>query len=84
MTAESRTFITLLEGSLRACVDLVPLGGNAWQLSLALDYDGDAAGSLSFTLSDFTQEEALELARNAGKSQFIMQAVDEHLWGEMD
>jgi hypothetical protein len=84
MKFETQAFITCLEGSLRAAVQVTRIGEDIWRLSLNLHYAGDPAGTLSFTLNGYSQEDAFELAKNVGESQFIMREVDEYLWGEMD
>jgi len=78
-------FITLLEGRLQAAVELQPTEvAEQWLLLVRLVYDGDAAGTASFTLHGHSRAEAEAVARNIGDNPYLMKEIDEFLWGESD
>jgi len=81
---ESLDLITHLEGKLKAAVNLQPLAGSCWRLSIKLMYETHPAGNLSFTLNGYDAQEAWDLAKNIGSNPFLMREIDEHLWGESD
>ncbi|MBM97011.1 MAG: hypothetical protein CMI09_14330 [Oceanospirillaceae bacterium] len=82
---ESQHYITLLEGRLQAAIELRPTHSmDDWLLIIQLVYDGDPAGSTSFTLHGYTREEAEAVAANVSDNAFLMKEIDEYLWGESD
>lgn len=81
---DSLDLITQLEGKLKAAINLEPLPGDSWRLSLRLVYDGEPAGTLSFNLNGYNPEEARDIARNVSSNAFLMREIDEFLWGESD
>lgn len=84
-TAVADYFITLLEGRLKAAVELRPATTEGhWLLLLRLFYEGNAAGVLSFNLSGYSREEACAVAANIPANAFLMREIDEYLWGESD
>ena len=84
--AEDFTYITLLEGKLKACISLLSREKNAgyWTMKVRLTYENEPAGVTSFNLHGYSRAEAEEVARNFGSNQYLMQQVDEFLWGESD
>ena len=85
MSADSSHYITLLEGRLKAAVELRPAAGaDNWLLQVHLMYDGSPAGSVSFNLHDYRRDEAEAVAANIGDNPFLMREIDEFLWGESD
>lgn len=85
MNPESSHFITLLEGRLKAAVEVSPQAGDdEWLLLLHLVYDGEPCGTASFSLHGYTRAEAEQLAANPAQNAFLMKEIDEFLWGESD
>ncbi|WP_221797295.1 hypothetical protein [Oceanobacter mangrovi] len=83
--ADSLHYITLLEGRLQAAVELRPTPlDEQWLLLVKLVYDGDPAGTASFTLHGHTREEAEHVARHIADNDYLMKEIDEFLWGESD
>lgn len=78
--------ITQLERKLKACLSLsaAPHGADAWLLEVQLFYDGAPAGTTTFNLQGYTQEEAEAIARDIRNNEFLMQEIDQFLWGESD
>lgn len=78
--------ITPLEGKLKACLSLSPTphSTDAWQLQVRLFYDGAPAGTTTFTLHGHTRDEAEAITRGIRHNSFMMQEIDQMLWGEMD
>lgn len=82
---DSQHYISLLEGRLQAAIELRSTPrNNDWLLIVRLVYDGDPAGTTSFTLHSHTQEEAEQVAANVSENAFLMKEIDEFLWGESD
>ena len=81
---DSLDLITLLEGKLKAAVNLRPQTADCWTLSLKLMYDGHPAGTLSFNLNGYDEQEARTIAKNIPDNAFLMREIDEYLWGESD
>ena len=79
-------FITQLEGTLKAVINLIPSNEDRtnWLMAIRLFYDGGPAGETSFTLEGYSEEEACELVKNLNKNEFLMKEIDEYLWGESD
>lgn len=80
----SLDLITHLEGKLKAAVNLQLRATNSWTLSLKLMYEGCPAGTLSFHLDGYDEEEAYLVAKNISGNAFLMREIDEYLWGESD
>lgn len=78
--------ITSLEGKLKACLSLSPAphGAEAWSLEVRLFYDGAPAGTTTFQLHGYSQAEAEAIARDIRRNEFLMQEIDQLLWGESD
>lgn len=83
---EVLNLITRLEGKLKAYLSLsaLPPDVDAWQLEVRLFYDGGPAGATSFNLRGYSQEEAEAIAKGFRHNQFMMQEIDQLLWGESD
>lgn len=78
--------ITQLERNLKAYLRLFadPRAGDAWRLEVQLFYNGEPAGTTSFNLHGYSQEEAEEIARNIRRNDYLMHEIDQFLWGESD
>lgn len=78
--------ITQLEGKLKACLSLsaAPQGADAWNLEVRLFYDGAPAGTATFDLHGYSQSEAEAIVRDFRCNAFLMQEIDQLLWGESD
>lgn len=83
---DALNLITHLEGKLKACLSLsvAPHGVDAWNLEVRLFYDGAPAGTTTFNLHGYTQAEAEAVARDIRRNEFLMQEIDQLLWGESD
>ena len=53
-------------------------------MNVKLFYDGEAAGTTSFTLQGYNQEEVENIAKNFKENAYLMKEIDEFLWGESD
>ena len=81
---EAFNLISQLEGRLNAHISLSEQSANYWLMRVQLFYDGEAAGTTSFNLEGYTEEEAEAVARNIKNNAFLMREIDEFLWGESD
>ena len=83
---DTLNYIALLERSLKAHIRLNPCAdeANNWKLDIQLFYQGHPAGTTSFNLHGYSQEEAEHIARNVKESPLMMREIDEYLWGESD
>jgi len=82
---EASHFITLIEGKLKAAVELRPTEEEqTWLLLVRLDYDGAPAGTASFNLHGYSREEAEQIATHIPDNPYLMKEIDEFLWGESD
>lgn len=79
-------YITPLEGNLKAHISLESHETNAgyWFMKVQLFYDGEPAGTTSFNLHGYNQEEAENVAKNLSSNAYLMKEIDEYLWGESD
>lgn len=80
------SFITQLEGKLKAAVSLLPYeeDQSQWLLTVNLFYEDGPAGKTTFTLHGYNELEAQEIARNIKSNPYLMREIDEYLWGESD
>ncbi|GAB1257729.1 hypothetical protein [Aurantivibrio plasticivorans] len=84
MAIEPVSLITALENRLKAAINLTAMSDDGWLLSLKLMYDGEPAGELSFNLHGYSEDEALQIAKDVKNNHFLMREIDEYLWGESD
>lgn len=79
-------YIAPLDGGLLACITLLATDEqtSAWLMRVNLMYDGKPAGSKEFNLHGYSLDEAQTLARNLRQNAYLMQEIDEFLWGESD
>lgn len=79
-------YIAPLDGGLLACISLHAQSGltDTWLMRVNLLYDGEPAGTKEFNLQGYSLDEAENLARNLRQNAFLMQEIDEYLWGESD
>lgn len=86
MTMEVLNLITQLERNLKAFLRLRPdpRAPEAWHLDVQLYYEGERAGTTTFNLQGYTQDEAEDVARNLRHNDFLMHEIDQFLWGESD
>ncbi len=85
MDVDASHYISLLEGKLKAAIELRPTADETtWLLLLRLDFDGEPAGTTSFNLHGYSREEAEQVAANISDNPYLMKEIDEFLWGESD
>jgi hypothetical protein len=77
-------FILVLERQLRAMVSLSEQRQDVWLLLVDLFYEEKPVGKTSFTLNGYSEDEAVEVARNLGSNSYLMKEIDDFLWGESD
>ncbi|MAR90436.1 MAG: hypothetical protein SV765_13365 [Pseudomonadota bacterium] len=83
---DTLNLISQLERNLKAHIRLLPDEQQArdWKMEIQLFYQGHPAGSTSFNLHGYDQQEAEQIARNVKDNPFVMREIDEYLWGESD
>lgn len=81
---EKHHFILVLERRLRAMVSLSEQHQGIWLLAVDLFYEEKSVGKTSFNLNGYTEDEAIEVARNLGSNPYLMKEIDDFLWGESD
>lgn len=83
---DTLNLISQLERNLKAHIRLIPMQyqDENWNLEVQLFYQGHPAGSTSFNLHGYSQQEAENVARNLKDNHFMMREIDEFLWGESD
>jgi hypothetical protein len=77
-------FILVLERRLRAVVSLSEQRQDVWLLAVDLFYEEKPVGKTSFNLNGYTEDEAVDVARNLGSNSYLMKEIDDFLWGESD
>jgi len=80
------TYIANLDAGVKATVSLISKQTNAgyWLMKVHLYYEGKSAGTTSFTLRGYSQEEAEEIACNLPNNAFLLREIDAFLWGDSD
>lgn len=78
-------FINQLDRSLKAVASLhaQDSSNEPIQLKVGIYYHNEFVGSLSFFLHKYDDQEAMSLAKNIGSSEFIVDAIDQYLAGDV-
>lgn len=83
MQEDVLNLILPLERKLKAYLRLLPAAGtDNWLLEVQLYHDAHPVGKTSFNLHGYTQEEAEQTARTMRTNEYLMQEIDNFLWGE--